>query len=152
MMQPLNAEKIKLILEEVARWATFRAEVAAAALVGSWARGASRIDSDIDLMFLTNSPALFRQDETWINEIQWTNIDAEIDDWEDKDYGVVWSRHVYLNDETEIEFGFGSLSWASLEPVDAGTFRVISDGCQILYDPEYLLRKLIDTVKSTQNE
>jgi uncharacterized protein len=151
-MQPLNAEKIKLILEQVAWWAACRADIAAVVLVGSWARGAARVDSDVDLMILTNSPTVFRQDETWINEIRWTSIDVEIDDWEDKDYGAVWSRHIYLNDETEIEFSFGFLSWASIEPVDAGTFRVISDGCQILYDPEGLLRKLISAVKSIKNE
>jgi uncharacterized protein len=147
MMQHPNAEKIKLILEEVAQWASSRADIAAVALVGSWARGTARIDSDIDLMILTDSLRLFRQDEKWVNEIRWADMNAEIADWKDEDYGVVWSRHVCLNDKTEIEFSFGSLSWASVEPVDAGTFRVISDGCRILYDPEGLFRELIATVK-----
>lgn len=146
-MQHPNAEKIKLILEEVAQWASSRADIAAVALVGSWARGTARIDSDIDLMILTDSLRLFRQDEKWVNEIRWADMNAEIADWKDEDYGVVWSRHVCLNDKTEIEFSFGSLSWASVEPVDAGTFRVISDGCRILYDPEGLFRELIATVK-----
>lgn len=151
-MQHPNAEKIKLIFEAVAQWASRQADIAAVALVGSWARGAARVDSDIDLMILTDSLTLFRQDEKWVNEIRWADMNAEIAAWEDKDYGVVWSRHVCLNDETEIEFSFGSLSWASVEPVDAGTFRVISDGCRILYDPKGLLRELIATVKSIQNE
>jgi predicted nucleotidyltransferase len=148
-MQPLNTEKVNSILEEVTQWASHRTDIAAAALVGSWARGAARVDSDIDLMFLAANPASFRQDEKWINEIQWEVVDAEIDSWKDQDYGVIWSRHVYLNKETKIEFGFGFPAWASVNPVDAGTFRVVSDGCRILYDPANLLSKLIDKVKST---
>jgi len=147
-MQPLNTERFKLILSEVTQWAYRRTDIAAAALVGSWARGAARVDSDIDLMFLVAAPALFRQDKEWINEIQWAVVDAKVDDWKDADYGVIWSRHVYLDNKTEIEFGFGSLSWASVSPVDAGTFRVVSDGYRILYDPEKLLSKLIDKVNS----
>jgi uncharacterized protein len=150
-MQSLNSEKINLILEEVTQWASRRTDIAAAALVGSWARGAARVDSDIDLMFLAANPASFRQYENWINEIQWTVVDAEIDKWEDKDYGVAWSRHIHLNNEIQVEFGFGFPSWASTNPVDAGTFRVVSDGCRILYDPENLLSKLVDKVKATQN-
>jgi hypothetical protein len=102
-------------------------------------------------MFLAVNPALFRQDEKWVNEIQWAVVEARISNWKDEDYGVIWSRHVYLDNETEIEFGFGFPSWASVSPVDEGTFRVMSDGCRILYDPENLLSKLVDKVKSTQN-
>ncbi len=150
-MQPLNTERVNLILKEVTQWVTHRTDIAAAALVGSWARGAARVDSDIDLMFLAANPASFRQDEKWINEIQWAVVDAEIDYWEDEDYGVIWSRHVYLDNEIETEIEFGFPSWASVSPVDAGTFRVVSDGCRIVYDPENLLSQLIDKVKSTQD-
>jgi uncharacterized protein len=150
MRHPLNAEKVKIVLKEVTRWASHRTDIAAMALVGSWAREAARVDSDIDLMFLTDSPSLFRLDKKWIDEIQWAIIGGEIDDWQDQDYGVVWSRHVYLDDGTEIEFSFGSPSWASVDLIDPGTFRVVSDGCQILYDPKDLLGKLIDKIRSTQ--
>jgi uncharacterized protein len=149
-MQPLNTEKFKLILGEVTRWATVRSDITAVALVGSWARGTARIDSDIDLMLLTHSPLLFRQSEHWADEIKWSIIDAKIDRWEDKDYGLVWSRHIYLDDETKIEFSFGLSSWASVDPIDIGTFRVVNDGCQVLYDPEYMLSKLIDAIQPTQ--
>jgi uncharacterized protein len=148
-MQFLNSKKVNLILEEVTQWASGRDDIAAAALVGSWARGVARVDSDIDLMFLSAHPESFRHHEEWVNEIQWSVVGAEIDRWEDKDYGVIWSRHVYLDNESEVEFGFGFSSWASVNPVDIGTFRVVSDGCRILYDPENLLCKLINKVKPT---
>ena len=113
---------------------------------------ANLLDSDIDLMFLADSPSVFRQEKRWIDKIQWAIFGVEIDEWEDENYGVVWSHHVYLDDATEIEFGFGSPSWVSIEPVDEGILRVISDGCQILYAPKNLLSKLVDKVKSKQSE
>lgn len=149
-MRSLNTDKVKLILEKVVQWASHRTDIFAVALVGSWARGAARADSDIDLMFLTDAPSAFRQDETWINEIKWKTVDAEIANWKDEDYGVIWSRHVYFSNGAEIEFGFGFPSWASINPIDAGTFRVVNDGCQILYDPENLLSQLIDQVQLNQ--
>ncbi|MDJ0707243.1 MAG: nucleotidyltransferase domain-containing protein [Leptolyngbyaceae cyanobacterium MO_188.B28] len=149
-MQPLNTKRINLILEEVTQWASQRNDIAAVALVGSWARGAARVDSDIDSMLLVTNPVSFRQDEKWIDEIHWSAVNAEVDNWKDKDYGVIWSRHVYLDDATEIEFGVGPRSWASVNPIDLGTFRVVNDGCQILYDPENLLSVLIYRVKSAQ--
>lgn len=146
-MQPLNTERVNSILKQVSQWAACRDDLVAVALVGSWARQTARVDSDIDLMFLTDNPASFRQNDRWMNEIHWAVVDAKVNEWKDKDYGAIWSRHVYLNDGTAIEFGFGFLSWASVNPVDAGTFRVVSDGCQVLYDPEDLLGKLIATVR-----
>jgi predicted nucleotidyltransferase len=38
----------------IARCARARDDVVAAAVVGSWARGAARMDSDIDIVVLTN--------------------------------------------------------------------------------------------------
>lgn len=60
---------------------------------------------------------------------------CDVDSWKDKDYGVIWSCHVYLKDKTEVEFSFGAPSWASTQPTDEGTFKVITDGCRVLYDP-----------------
>lgn len=146
-MQPLDTERVDSILEEVTQWAFRRADIVAVALVGSWARGEARLDSDIDLMLLVHDPEIFRQNKKWIDEIHWTDINTEVDTWSDKEYGVIWSRHVYLDDKTEIEFGFGFCSWASVNPIDSGTLRVVNDGCKILYDSENLLSILIDKAK-----
>lgn len=147
MLSP-QAEKVELILSEVVNWARSCTSVYAISLVGSWARGTARIDSDIDLMVLSLNPSSFRKNETWLSQINWQRIGSFVEDWKDADYGLVWSRHVYLEDETEIEFGFGSLTWASLNPIDAGTLRVVSDGCRILDDPEKLMTRLLAEVKA----
>ena len=118
-MVKITSEKFKLILEEVTRWATIRSDITAVALVGSWARRTARIDSDIDLMLLSYSPFLFRQSENWVDEIRWSIIDAKIDRWEDKDYGLVWSRHIYLDDGNKLslvlDFYLGHQSIRSIQ-------------------------------------
>jgi uncharacterized protein len=139
--------KVDRILKEIIYWASINKNIYAAALVGSWARGTARADSDIDLMFLTSDPSLFIKDRTWIDEINWENIGSSVKEWKDKDYGLARSRHIYLIDGTEIEFCFGFLDWAAIAPIDPGTFKVVSDGCRILYDPEKLLLNLIDKVR-----
>jgi hypothetical protein len=137
-------KKFHHILTEVSNWATRRSEITAAALVGTWANDPAQMDTGIDLMFLTVSPSFFRQNHNWINEIPWSIVDTKIQDWQDQDRGVVWSRHISLEDGTEIEFRFGFPSWASIDFVDFGTTQVINSGCQILYDPENLLGQLIN--------
>ncbi|NJK48640.1 nucleotidyltransferase domain-containing protein [Candidatus Gracilibacteria bacterium] len=143
MTQKLQLEKVNTIIAEVIRWASYCNNISAIALVGSWARGTARTDSDIDLMFLTPDPSYFKSDRAWIDEIDWKSFGCDVVAWEDKDYGLVWSCHIYLTDETEIEFSFGHFSWASVNPIDAGTLSVVSNGCRILYDPEGLLSQLL---------
>ena len=109
-MQTLNTERVNSILEKVAQWAFRQTDIAAVALVGSWTHSTAQVDSDIDLMLLVNNPKEFRKDQKWIDEIHWALVNAEVANWIDKDYGVIWSRHIYLNDSTEIEFGFGFYS------------------------------------------
>ena len=143
----LCADKVGSILEKVTRWATGRNDISAVALVGSWARGTARADSDIDLVLLTPDPLRFRQNDRWLGEIDWRSIGATVATWRYADYGIVWSRHLRLADGTEIEFGFGPLAWASVDAIDPGTFQVIGDGCRILYDPQGLLQNLIAQVR-----
>jgi len=130
---------IQPILRQVTRWAAGRDDVAAVALVGSWARDAAKPDSDIDLILLTPAPAAFRP-PAWLAEIEWPSRPVR---WQDEEYGIVWSRRIWLADGMEIEFGFGPLSWAQTNPLDAGTEQVIRDGCRILFDPQGILTRLV---------
>jgi hypothetical protein len=139
-------DRVEAILAEITDWAAKRGDPYAVALVGSWARGAAREDSDIDLMFLTPDPLWFRQNAHWLNELDWHRIGTTVAGWRDADYGIVWSRHARLADDTDVEFGFGPLAWASTDPIDPGTFRVIKGGCRILYDPKNLLRDLVTKI------
>jgi predicted nucleotidyltransferase len=143
-------DRVESILAVIVAWAAQRGDLWAVALVGSWARGAARDDSDIDLVLLTLDPLWFRQNDDWLSQLNWHSIGSPIAEWQDADYGVVWSRHLRLVDGIKIELGFGPLAWASVDPIDAGTSRVISDGCRILYDPQNLLQNLLARVGSNK--
>ena len=97
LMTQLQIENLETILAKITQWAARCHDIMAVALVGSYARGTARADSDIDLMFLTYKPSCFRQNTSWMEKI---NLGAKIDKWKDANYGEVWSRNVYLEDET----------------------------------------------------
>ena len=83
----------------------------------------------------------FRADATWVDQIDWQSIGTHPQTWADEDYGVAWSRRIWL-DRGEVELTFAGLSWADVNPVDAGTRQVIAGGCRILHDPDGLLARL----------
>jgi hypothetical protein len=135
-----NCRGIEFILHVVLAWATAQPKIRAVALVGSHARGTARPDSDIDLMLLTTDPHGFRADTTWVVQIDWHAVGTRPQKWQDEEYGAAWSRRVWLADcRWPVELTFASLIWANADPLDAGTQRVISDGCRILHDPDALL-------------
>ena len=88
-------------------------------------------------MALVDEPKAYRT-TAWLRELDWLGVGSAVAEWEDRTYGAVWSRHLSLADGTEVEFSFGSPSWASASPLDAGTRRVLSGGCCVLHDPEGL--------------
>jgi predicted nucleotidyltransferase len=55
--QMKNRDDIRNFLDAFIPWASSQADVQGIALVGSYARGAARDDSDIDLVILTHQPA-----------------------------------------------------------------------------------------------
>ena len=133
----------KAICESVCRaialWAQRKTNINGLALVGSWARDAAQVNSDIDLVVLATDPQNFRCITEWLEEIAWP---APITKWADVSYGPLWSRHCELEDHTRVELGFCSREWASCYPIDPGTARVIRDGCRVLYDPLCLFEQL----------
>ena len=131
------------IVQIILGWAQAEAKVRAIALVGSYARGTARADSDLDLVVLTNALEFFRADASWLDAIGWNDVGTCPVKWQDEDYGVVWSRRLWLEQvRFQVEIGFARPSWAEVNPLDPGTRRVIADGCRILYDPDRLLARL----------
>ncbi len=140
---------ISAILKKIANWAETRSEILALALVGSYARGEAKPDSDIDLMVITSNTEFFRQNYDWIHEISWESINYKILTFNDAQYGVVWSRHIYLSSSNnefnniKVEISFGLPTWASINPIDSGTLDVVNRGFKIIYDPQGILTKLM---------
>jgi uncharacterized protein len=120
-------------------------------MVGSYARGQARPDSDLDLVLLATSPLNFRTDIGWLHAIDWSAVNVRPLKREDEDYGAVWSRRIWLEPtRVELEISFASVSWANINPLDSGTRHVISDGCRILHDPKGILRRLSSAVKQAE--
>jgi len=137
---PLLADRV---LAPITTWARSRPDILALALVGSWARGMAREDSDIDLIVLAERPHEFRG-TTWLNEIQWTGLAG----WRDAEYGAAWSRHIGVLPRGEIELTFCAPAWAAVDPIDAGTLRVVSGGCRIVLDKSGLFERLLAAVSA----
>lgn len=133
--------KLEVFLDEVTNWADERSDVVGLALVGSHARGAGRIDSDVDLVVLCLDPSSLIVRNKWISQF------GEVCDSVTEDYGAVRSLRVFYQDGLEIEFGITAHTWARV-PLDAGTHQVISDGMRILYDPKSLLSEAAKAINA----
>ena len=116
-----------------------RHDISGLALVGSWARGSAPGTSDVDLVILCQQPAELLRDEDWIRQF------GDIVSSRKEQYGVVTSIRVFYTSGIEAEFAIATESWAAI-PLDPGTRRVISDGMQVLHDPDRLLEDALNAV------
>lgn len=130
------------MLVMASHWASSNRDISALGLAGSWARGAERLSSDVDLVVLTTSPDSYIQSEEWLSAFGNPPV-VRTQEWG----GVLTERRVRLDSGLEIEFGFTRPAWAAVGPVDAGTRRMVSDGMRPLYDPVGSLAKLIVEVR-----
>jgi hypothetical protein len=131
------------LTELVAEWVRQTRGARALAMVGSWARGNPRPDSDLDLLVLANEPDRYFRDPPWPDQMSFNKIGHRIESHSVEDYGAVRSYHIMLTPPAELELSFGSLGWASTAPADAGTVRIVSDACKIIVDKDALLQRLL---------
>jgi len=127
------------LLDRVTAWAASQPTIAGLALVGSYARGEARADSDIDLVLLCTQPPAYVCDTAWIQCF------GEVERCDVEDWGLVRSLRVHYRDGVEVEFGLTTLAWAQL-PVDPGTRSVVAPGLSILFDRDGRLARLRDAV------
>lgn len=127
------------LIEDFTKWADKEENIQAVGLVGSYARGAEKEDSDIDLMIIVKDQDLYISDETWIQQF------GEVDKIVDEVWGQLKTKRVFYKDGPEVEFNFDKKSWVN--PKDSGTKRVVTDGMKILVDKENLLSNLVKSFK-----
>ncbi len=130
----MNNERVRKFLEHFTAWARDRCDILAVALVGSYARGAARSDSDIDLVIITTNRAQY------LSDIRWTARFGEPARNQTEDYGLVTSLRVWYSDGLEVEYGFTDERWVAL-PLDKGTRQVIADGMQVLFERRDVLSR-----------
>jgi uncharacterized protein len=131
-----RAREVRELTERIAAWAGERADVRGVALVGSWARGEPGPDSDLDVVLLTTDPEAYAAGTPWTAELP----DAQL--VTTREWGPLTERRLRFPSGLEVELGVAPPSWASTEPLDEGTRRVVRDGMRVLHDPDQLLAKL----------
>ena len=109
-------------------WVETQNDIDGAILVGSYAHGTARADSDLDLVIITNHPNKYLEQNDWINEL------GNVTTVKDEDFGMVQVKRVFFEDGLEVEFGFTTPEWLNVNPIDPGTQRVLADGYKIFND------------------
>ncbi len=111
-------------------------------MVGSWARQKPTEDSDFDIVLLTGEHERFTTSDDWLE------VPGNPPVVRRGQFGDITERRVELPSGLQVEFGIGRPGWAATNSVDAGTKRVVQDGCRILHDPDGLLARLKSAVDS----
>ena len=134
---------VQVVLDAAERLGEVVPHVVAVGLVGSYARGAGRPTSDVDLVVLTTDPAALLERPDWL-----AFFDPRAELIRAEDFGAIQERRLRLHDGLVVEVGIGMPPWAAVDPVDPGTRRVVSDGIVVVYDPSDLLDTLIRAMAS----
>ena len=92
-------------------------------------------------MILTTEIARYFENQSWISQFGDAG-ECKVENW-----GRVKSLRAFYKDETEVEYNFSTPDWAGV-PVDIGTYRVVTDGMKIIYDPQCTLKVLQEAVSS----
>jgi predicted nucleotidyltransferase len=114
-------------LADFTAWASAQADILAAALVGSHARGTATSDSDVDLVLVVEDPKKYLDHPGWVERF------GRVADQRIEEYGLVTSLRVWYVHGLEAEFGLTTALWTE-PPVDAGTLRTIREGMRILFE------------------
>ena len=121
-----------------------RDDLRALAVCGSWARGNPRPDSDLDVLIIAKDPESLRRSQKWIPELNFSQAGFRYVGHTDARYGAVWSAHIELEPEAELELTITGEDWASADPIDPGTRSVVSDAFRIVSDKDGALERLRD--------
>lgn len=143
---PSNASprKVDDFLAEVTRWAASRPDLLALALVGSYARDAATVASDVDLVLITSTP------DFYLAHPDWTANFGEVARQQIEPYGMLTSVRVWYVGGPEVEYGITGEAWAAT-PLDEGTRRVLTDGVRVLFERKNLLsRSLPPNIKKSE--
>jgi hypothetical protein len=132
-----RVDEVAAVLQRLTCWVRGRPDVRAVALVGSWANGTAHEGSDVDVVMLSDSPERYVLRDDWPAEVGGVRIVRTVC------WGGATERRFALPSGLEVELDVGPPTWASTDPLDPGTRRVVSDGMRVLHDPDGLLARLI---------
>lgn len=119
---------ITTFLNNIKQWGDKSNDIYSIILVGSYARGEEREDSDVDLVIVTSNVNMY------LNNNFIDNF-GKVESYQKENWGRVTSIRVWYNSGLEVEFGITTPIWVE-RPLDSGTFRVLSDGYKVILDKE----------------
>lgn len=127
------------LIKDFSGWALTEDNILAVGLVGSYASGKAREDSDIDLMIIVSDQQKYLKDEHWITRF------GPVEKIEDESWGRLKTKRVFYKNGPEVEFNFDTEEWVN--PQDSGTRRVVTDGMKILVDKSGILQELLNGIE-----
>jgi predicted nucleotidyltransferase len=131
-------EKQREFITKFTEWSRKQNHILGLALVGSYANGLERQDSDVDFVIISDdADGLLRNDD-------WIQLFGRVSKTQLEDYGVVQSRRVFYEDGVEAEFGLTSREWLRTDPIDADTRCVLQSGYEILDEKQRSFRHLTE--------
>ena len=131
-----RVNEVETLLATLHEWAEGRPDVVAVGLVGSWAQGNARMDSDVDLMLVTEDRRPYLETDAWVRDLGGVRL------VETRRWGPMTERRFVVPSGLEVEVGVGLPSW--LDPNDEGVRRTVEDGVSVVYDPKGILAGLLD--------
>ena len=130
----LLSVKTEQLMMKVTEWGTKIPGLLGIVLVGSYARGDARSDSDIDLVVILEDTSTLMVDVGWAGHFG----PVVAQSWEN--WGKVQSLRVHYNTGMEVEFGVTGRHWLA-NPIDEGTRDVLLQGVMIIYDPHQFISR-----------
>ena len=100
----MDESQLHILLDKSLKWAISQGTIMGVALVGSYARGSAKPDSDVDLVILSSEV------DELINNRSWIEIFGQVKSCVIEDWGLVTSLRVHYQDSKEVEFGLASPS------------------------------------------
>lgn len=104
-------------------------------IVGSYARGTNKENSDLDIVIITSNKS------DMITKQDFTQEFGEVYKQQTEYYGACTSVRAWYSDGKEVEFGIVEPSWVAI-PLDTGTYQVLSDGYKLIVDKKRYFENL----------
>lgn len=117
----------KKFLSDLKEYAESASHIESVLIVGSYARGTNKENSDLDIVIITSNKSRM------IANQDFTQNFGKVYKQQTEHYGACTSIRVWYTDGKEVEFGIVEPSWISM-PLDSGTCKVLSDGYKIIID------------------
>lgn len=137
----MRADQADRLISGFSEWARREPSCRALGLIGSWARGEARPDSDLDLIVLAEDLDRWVGSHAWLQRLT-AALDFSPGEPRMERYGAARSWRVMLGASVELELTFVDPSWAALDPIDEGTRLVVLGGLQALVDKDDRLATL----------